>query len=212
LSPKSLRSMFFIDGFNVYHSLARNYRKYLWLDFMELAHKFSFPPYENVKSVRYFTAFADWRPGSAARHRKYVELLEKTGVEVILGRFQEKKRKCCAANGCGQLFTIHEEKLTDVNIAVSIVEACVTNQCDILYLISGDNDLVPALETAQRLCSKIEITVILPINARANQIKQICRRNGYKVSKISERFLSNSQFPDSIQVEGTEYSRPQNWL
>lgn len=203
--------MFFIDGFNVYHSLARKYRQYLWLDFMKLANLFSIPPYESVKSVKYFTAFADWKPESANRHREYVDLLARTGVEVKLGRFQQKDRKCCADGGCGKKFIIHEEKLTDVNIAVSIVEACFTNQCDILYLISGDNDLIPALETAKRLCSEIKITVVLPINAKAKHITQICGTNGYQISKIGETFLRKSQFPDQVDMDGKVFVRPARW-
>jgi hypothetical protein len=103
------------------------------------------------------------------------------------------------------------EKLTDVNIAVSIVEACVTDQCDILYLVSGDNDLVPALATAKRLCSSVEVTIVLPINAKAKTLTKICHQNGYTIAKISEPYLVNSQFPDQIEFRGKPYTRPPTW-
>jgi hypothetical protein len=109
-------------------------------------------------------------------------------------------------------FPVHEEKLTDVNIAVSIVEACVKQQCDILYLVSGDNDLVPALEAAKRLCPAIEITVVLPINARAKTLTQICHQNGYAVAKISESYLAVSQFPVQVDIGGKIYTKPPTWL
>lgn len=163
------RSAFFIDGYNLYHSLdsAPRFRRYKWLDLRKLALGFSVPPYEELRAVRYFTAFADWRPASSARHRMYVSALETVGVETILGRFQEKQLTCRAPNGCGKTFLAHEEKMTDVNIAVSIVESCVADRFDVIYLVSGDNDLVPALEAVRRLSSKTKITVVLPIGARA---------------------------------------------
>jgi uncharacterized LabA/DUF88 family protein len=157
------RSMFFVDGFNLYHALDGNssFHKYKWLDLQKLALHFSQPPYEHLQGVKYFTAYASWRSAmTVSRHKAYVKALRNAGVQVVFGRFQEKQRTCRAKGGCGLSFPVHEEKLTDVNIAVSIVEACVTGKCDILYLVSGDNDLVPALETAKRLCSSVEITVV----------------------------------------------------
>jgi hypothetical protein len=132
-------------------------------------------------------------------------------VEVTFGRFQEKTRICNAPGGCGLKFLVHEEKLTDVNIAVSIVEACVMKQCDILYLVSGDNDLVPALEAAKRFCPAVEITVVLPINAKAKTLTQICHQNGYNIAKINELYLAASQFPSQVEINGKIYTKPPNW-
>jgi len=57
--------MFFIDGFNVYHSIKRKkeYHKYLWLN------------YRSTK-VYYFSAYATWKPHSMKRHRKLVDALK----------------------------------------------------------------------------------------------------------------------------------------
>ena len=206
--------MFFVDGFNLYHALESNpkFHKYKWLNMHELALQFSKPPYENLQKVRYFTAYATWKSvGTVSRHKAYVKALQNVGVEIILGRFQEKYRTCRAHNGCGLSFPIHEEKLTDVNIAVAIIEACVTKQCDILYLISGDNDLVPALEAAKRLCPSVEVTVVLPINAKAKTLTQICHANGYTITAMNEPFLAASQFPDQVIVGGKSYTRPPTW-
>lgn len=208
------RSMFFVDGFNMYHALDKDpaFHKYKWLDLDALARCFSIPPYEDIQSVRYFTAYATWRsPQALSRHKAYVKLLKSKNVEIVLGRFQKKDRKCCAPQGCGKKFISHEEKLTDVNIAVSIVEACVRGQCDILYLVSADNDLVPALETAKRLCSSLAITVLLPPHPKVKTLTDICHKNGYSVVKISDAFLARSQFPDNVTLQGKTYYRPPKW-
>jgi uncharacterized LabA/DUF88 family protein len=208
------RSLFFVDGFNLYHALDGNasFHKYKWLDLRKLALHFSHPPYEDLQGIKYFTAYASWRSAkTVSRHKAYVKALQSVGAQVVFGRFQEKQRVCKAPGGCGLRFTAHEEKLTDVNIAVSIVEACVSNKCEILYLISGDNDLVPALETAKRLCSSLEITVVLPIHAKAKTLTKICHLNGYGIAKISEPYLAASQFPDRMIIQGKPYTRPPTW-
>jgi uncharacterized LabA/DUF88 family protein len=205
--------MFFIDGYNLYHPLDSDpaLRKYKWLDLKKLALCFSQPPYEDLQSVKYFTAYAEWRTQSAIRHKIYTTVLSSVGVDIILGRFQEKPRMCMALGGCGKRFKVHEEKMTDVNIAVSILEACVNRQCDILYLVSGDNDLVPALETARKLCAGIDITVVLPPAAKAKTITKTCRANNYAITKISPKFLAASQFPDQVTINGKTYIKPLAW-
>ena len=193
--------MFFVDGFNLYHALDSDIRfhKCKWLNLYALALQISQPPYEILQQVKYFTAYPTWKPfPTLSRHRAYVKALQSVDVEVTFGRFQEKTRICRAPGGCGLKFSVHEEKLTDVNIAVSIIEACVMKQSDILYLVSCDNDLVPALEAAKRLCPAVEITVLLPINAKAKTLTKICHQNGYGIAKINEPYLAASQFPDQI--------------
>lgn len=142
----------------------------------------------------------------------YVSALESVGVETILGRFQEKQRTCRAHDGCGKTFTAHEEKMTDVNIAVSIVESCVADRFDIIYLVSGDNDLVPALEAVRRLSPQTKVTVVLPIGARAKRLTGICHSSGFSVVKIKEAALAAAQFPDAYEIAGKKFSRPQTWI
>jgi uncharacterized LabA/DUF88 family protein len=207
------RSIFFIDGFNLYHSLDNKpqFHKYKWLNLWKLALQFSHHPYEDLQQVKYFTAYAKWKPASVLRHKAYIKALQSVGVDVVFGRFQEKQLICRAESGCGKKYISHEEKLTDVNIAISIVESCVTKQCDILYLISGDNDLVPALDAAKRISPSLDITVILPINAKANTLTRLCHDNNYSIVKISEAFLANSQFPQQITICNKVYSCPLTW-
>ena len=50
---------------------------------------------------------------------------------------------------------IHHEKGVDVLMAVEMIRYAVENTYDIAYLISSDNDLVPAVEEVQRLGKKV---------------------------------------------------------
>ena len=102
--------------------------------------------------------------------------------------------------------------MTDVSIAINILKACVLGVCDAIYLISGDNGLVPALETVKELFPKVRIRVILPINAKAKNLMNTCKRNGFKYQRIKEFHLASSQFPDPVVIEKNSYSKPTHWI
>ena len=101
--------------------------------------------------------------------------------------------------------------MTDVNIAVNILKACVQGACDAVYLLSGDNDLVPALETVRSLSPDIRIRVVLPINAKAKNLMGVCKDNKFKYMRIKEEHLARSQFPDPVVLGDKVYSKPVTW-
>ena len=180
-------------------------------------------PNEKLIDVLYFTAYTYWNNDRKKRHSNYVLINENRGCKVILGKFQEKDRfsavKCfnpCAlkaATGyCGKKFITHEEKMTDVNIAIGILKTCIMGACDAIYLISGDNDLVPALETVKELFPKVRIRVIFPVNAKAKNLMNICQKNGFRYQRLKEHHLASSQFPNPVVIGGNSYPKPVHWI
>lgn len=221
INPK--RAICFIDGFNLYHSLAGNssFLKYKWLDLWSLCDIFLTKD-EELVDVFYFTAYTDWNPERRSRHHTYVTINQDRGCKVIFGKFLEKtvtsRVEClspCLPKGtrrfCGKRFLVHEEKMTDVNIAVNILRACVQGLCDSVYLLSGDNDLIPALETARALCPKVRIRVLLPVNAKAKNLMAVCKANGFKYMRIAEEHLTKAQFPNPVVIGDKTYSKPLHW-
>ena len=220
---KLKRAAYFIDGFNLYHSLDNNpsFRKYKWLDLSALC-KIFITKDEELADVFYFTAYTYWNSGRQVRHRMYVTINEAQGCKAVLGQFQERARisrvmcVCPCLPGsdqryCGKKYLAHEEKMTDVNIAVNILKTCVQRTCDAVYLLSGDNDLVPALETARSLSPDTRIRVVLPINAKAKKLMAVCKKNEFKYMRIKEEHLAKSQFPDPVVINGKTYSKPAHW-
>lgn len=69
--------MFFVDGFNFYHSLIENrgFRKYLWLNYIALAKRKISGQYK-LAGVWYFSALATWRPDSFKRHKLFIDALK----------------------------------------------------------------------------------------------------------------------------------------
>lgn len=85
--------------------------------------------------------------------------LQSAGVEVILGQFKEKPRRCPS---CHLTWTTHEEKETDAHIAVQMVADALSGDADRLVLISADTDLSPPIKTIARLAPKCEVFVATP--------------------------------------------------
>jgi uncharacterized LabA/DUF88 family protein len=206
------RVMFFIDGFNVYHSLQAYhpqkktlpYRKYLWLDFLALAQGF-IRKQDLLCGVYYFTAYATWKPHSMKRHRLLIDALKNRGVQVVMGRFKDKDAHC---KKCGASFVNKEEKQTDVNIAVYLFKEALANTFDTAVVLTNDTDLVPAIHWLKKSFPAKRVGVLFPIDRWAVELKNACdfwRR-------IEKKYLKKCQFPYSVKLpSGIVLLRPPEW-
>ena len=145
LSAGMIRVACYVDGFNVYHAIndmsrasggKLNYLK--WLDLRKLMGLFTDPAIHKIEHVKYFSAYATWMPDQCARHQVYVAALAATGVDVILGKFKEKDIYCKI---CKSIFTGHEEKESDVNIACHLIGDAYKDVFDHAFIVSRDSDL-----------------------------------------------------------------------
>lgn len=140
------RVVCYIDGFNLYHSIDNLDRPHLkWVDLWCLCETM-LREGESLVAVKYFSAFAKWLPNPYRRHRSYVAALESVGVTPIMSHFKEKWRSC---KKCGNEWKAHEEKETDVRIALAIMEDGIDGLYDRAIIVSGDSDLVPVIEKAR---------------------------------------------------------------
>ena len=198
------RIRFFVDGFNVYHSLA-NHRKLLWLNYQVLAQLF-IRPNQILENVLYFTAIAHFLPDSARRHQIYLRALEAEGVKIIKGRFKEKDKWCPL---CRKHHKGHEEKETDVNLAIHLVKGALKREFDTAIVVSNDTDLVPAIQLAQAEAPAIKIGVLFPLNRHSSQLKQIA--SFALRTKLSQ--FRKAQFPDPyVLPDGSSLAKPCTWL
>ena len=196
-----------IDGFNYYHKLAQYQKKQnicvKWLDYMTLLK-------ESIKShiktdifdleVIFFSAIASHRSSeSQARHRLYIKALKMSGIKVVLGEFKEKyiyPCKDCQQKKFNEKILKHEEKHTDVNVAITLLEKAMTNNFDRAYLMSEDNDYVPVIKRVKELYPNKEIIICPPPQ------KRYCVHNLLTASGEDDfyRFRWNQikhfQFPD----------------
>ncbi|QIG79591.1 NYN domain-containing protein [Stakelama tenebrarum] len=193
----------YVDGFNLYHAIEQLKRPELkWLNLRAVAEGLLRKD-EVLKSVKYFSAYATWKPDGLSRHKAYVAALRSVGIDVHLGQFKEKPRRC---RSCNQRWTSHEEKETDVQIAVHMVSDALAGACDRIILISADTDLAPPIKMIAQLAPHVEVFVATPPNRY-----KICRALGPKMQIGTER-LEAAQFADIVQVDSERsIERPANF-
>ena len=154
------RVVCFVDGFNLYHAIHRlSYPHLKWVNLWVLASVFVRPKSQRLVDVYFFSAYADWRPQSKKRHVQYVRALSASGVKPIMGKFKEKDRKCPQ---CRHQWLSHEEKETDVNIALALLNLGYKDQYDRAFLISNDSDLAPAIHMIIANFPGKRVTTIVP--------------------------------------------------
>jgi len=212
---------FLIDGFNLYHStVSASYDLGLkgkgtkWLNIRSLCESniFQFGEEAEITNIYYFSALATHLikedPSKIVRHKNYIKCLENTGLVTTLGQFKEKTRKYWISNNLSFNVTTHEEKKTDVAISVKIFEILYRNECDILAIMSGDTDILPAVNKASELFDTKSILFVFPYK-RFNKELQ----NKYKQSfKINKKQYVKHQFSDQIILPSGEIiHKPDSW-
>jgi uncharacterized LabA/DUF88 family protein len=162
----------FIDGFNLYHALRDLQKPHLkWVDLWALAEVFIARRSQRLQTVYYFSAYADWMPDKERRHRIYVNALVAKGVIPVMAQFKDKDRRCPQ---CGHQWTGHEEKETDVNIAIAMLNGVYRNEYDHAFVVTRDSDITPAIRMLRAYFPTKGVTVIAPPNrGHSNELLQI---------------------------------------
>lgn len=198
-----MRIAFYIDGFNVYHVIDEYCPKYKWLDLHKMV-KSVIPASVDITGVYYFSALACWKPDRVKRHETYIKALNASGVSVILGRFKRKERLCSI---CNKEYPAHEEKQTDVNIALKMFEDAMDDQFDRAVIVSGDTDFVPIISTLRRRFVGKQIGVMLPIGSHASALKKVA---DFSI-KMKRKHLTLNQFPEIVETPTGSISKPNEW-
>jgi uncharacterized LabA/DUF88 family protein len=203
---------FLIDGFNLYHALDYchatpqhdRYRRYKWLNLRKLASLFV-GPLDTLSDVLYFTALATWMPEKTERHRLFIRALETEGVTIIYGEFKRKDKRCLV---CRKRYSTFEEKQTDVNIAIQLLQLAIRDRYDRAVIVSGDTDLIPAIKAVRVSFPNKQIGIMIPIGGSSEDLK---KHADFRF-KMKEHHLVSSRFPDSIKLSsGATLDCPPNW-
>jgi uncharacterized LabA/DUF88 family protein len=193
-TAKPKRVIAFIDGYNLYHAIDDAARHDLkWLNLWELCEALvRNDPRAEIVEVLYFSAFATWKPEQYARHRQYVAALKAAGVKIILGNFKKKPRKC---NRCLNEWTAHEEKESDVNIAIYLLDKAHRDEYDEALLLTADTDLTPAIKMVRDRHRAKSIIAVLPPGRQ--YVASLIDAASSKI-RLSFELLVRCQFTDTI--------------
>lgn len=197
----SNRTIVYIDGFNLYHALDDLREPALkWVNLWSLSEKLLRPD-DSLVAVKYFTAYATWRPDSYRRNQRYVAALEACGVSPVIGRFKAKTVRC---HSCKKSYVTHEEKETDVNIGVHMMADLLTGRLDRALIVSADTDLNAAVLLARAEAPATQIDQVAPPGRK--------NRNSAALFEITKGKVRASLLPDAItRKDGKVIQRPTNY-
>ena len=209
------RVTYLIDGFNLYHSIRslkwKKGYKCKWLNINALCQTYLslFGKDATLGQIFYFSAIpyylASSKPHRIRRHKAYIRCLEDTEVQVNLGRFKEKDVYC---QRCSSMTLTHEEKETDVAIGARLVEVCFQGECEVVVIVSGDTDLLPAVKRCQELFPQKEIVFAFPFDRKSRQLERLSPKS----FSISKKQYLRHQFSDPYTLtDGTQVSKPSVW-
>lgn len=208
-SPAPVDTIVYVDGFNLYYRVIKN-SPYRWLD---LARYFRLlRNRDNLLAVKYFTALVKG-PGQG-RQLVYWEALATTPlVRRVDGAFKEKKQLCkvtaCTSTGARR-FKIYEEKRTDVNIAVEMLDDAHRGACKRIILVSGDSDLVPSVRLAVGL--GVEVIVYVPCHLpKLGQYAYELRGAASSNAMLPLNLLPHCLFPDPVVGPKGPIRKPAGW-
>ena len=202
------RVVAYVDGFNLYYGIrSKGWRRYYWLDLSKLVGKL-LRPGQQLVVVRYFTARVLPAAGDQEKSKRqgvYLEALATLpDLEIQYGYFLPKESLC---HWCGATWRTYEEKMTDVNIAVSLLADAQDDIYDTAMVISGDSDLSGPIEEVRRRYPGKRVVVAFPPRRVSKEL-----RKGGPSFTIGRDAFRDSQFPAQIiSPTGHVLIRPAEW-
>lgn len=214
---RDLRTAFFIDGFNLYHSINAVERdspdaQLKWLDIPTLcqSHLYIVDVRARLQRVEYFTAYADHLldkdPEKIGRHKALVRALKANKVKVHRGRF---KKKDVWAESVGQWVGTHEEKETDVAITCRVLAGFARNDMDIAVMVTGDSDFLPLYREVRALYPGKRMLFAFPYGRVSKEIRRECPGDYFTIGREA---YSKHQMPDQVRLPSGKFvTIPEAW-
>lgn len=203
----SRRVMVYVDGFNLYYGLkSKGWRRFYWLNPVSLSERLLRTD-QHLVGVRYFTARISGRQKEKRRRQaRFLEAIATLpALTIHYGHFLQKTRTCAI---CGSKWVVYEEKMSDVNLAVSLLGDAQDDRFDTALVVSADGDLAgPVVEVLERYPNK-RVVVVFPPNRRSEKLRSIASA----AFTVGRKYLKDSQLPEKIiRSDGSLLARPDHW-
>lgn len=208
-----MRTSIYIDGFNLYYrGLKRT--PYRWLDLLAMSQQL-IKPTNTITCIRYFTARvkpAAHKPDQHVRQDTYLKALAAYIPCLTIHEGQYNQHNVLMplsnppAHGSRMVDVIKsEEKGSDVNLAVHLLNDAWSGSFDVALVISNDSDLAEAVRVARLRGCPVGVanpSATGSMNAKLYSVASFHRR-------IETKHLAKAQLPDTIP--GTTYTKPASW-
>ena len=206
------RTIIYIDGFNLYYCLLQK-SKYKWLNLEALCNNLLPSDKHEIAQIKFFSARISARkddPDAPTRQDVYWRALKKfcPKVEIIEGFFLSSEKFSFLAPSAGKGFvkTIKtEEKGSDVNLAVHMLNDAWLNKYDCAVMLSNDSDMYESINLLKQYCHK---RVGWGFPEKVHISKKLSSIVDFKL-RLTNSLLEKSQLPEIIQ--GSTIHKPARW-
>ena len=219
-----VRTIVYVDGFNLYFRLVEKRPALKWLNIKQLAETV-LNPANVVIAVKYYTARISGRvdPAAPARQQIYLDALQTIPeISIHMGSFltSEKFAALVKPPEFRPRVTLPqpwpdvvkvlkvEEKGSDVNLASHLLLDAFQNHFDVAAILSNDSDLVEPIRIVSQILNK-PVGLLSPVANPTRDLGQVASF----IKRISISDLAASQFPDPvIRADGNALHKPASWV
>jgi uncharacterized LabA/DUF88 family protein len=217
-------SIVLIDGYNLYHSLREiekdHGHRVRWLDVRKLSERLLnrlFPPTCPYPHVFFFTAYSTHKSAAhVERQKEYHQCLKRLGVTVVTDGFWTKKdvdlkhhfrdapwflRKYLVRRF--RTLETPMEKGTDVSLAAHLMH--LGAQAKWACVVSGDADLLPALELFQEVNPTVKLGLARPYKRETRML------NIKNCTNISPDDCLACLLPNPAPTKKRMINKPPHW-
>ena len=208
-----MRTSIYVDDFNLYYRALKG-TPYKWLDIKLLLANL-LQPQNKIVEIKYFTAIVSgiFDANQPIRQKTYIRAFESYIHEITMhyGHFLSHAVNAPKAPLTSPLsFTkIYktEEKGSDVNLAVHILNDAWLDKYDCAVIISNDSDLAEPLRVIRKQHKDKIIGLLSPVikGHPSNELQKYA----HFVKRIRKGALKISQLPDKIP--STKIHKPESW-
>ena len=211
--PDLPKTWVYVDGFNLYHGAVQR-TPYKWLNLDALCRRLL--PKNDITKIKYFTARVRGRtdPGKPRRQELFLRALRTLpNCEIHFGHFMSHPCPMPLVNPQGPqrvAWVIKtEEKGSDVNLAVHLLNDAWRREYDVAVVVSNDSDLVEAIRIVRRQLHKT-VGIVNPHSddPKAHPSVELHKEADFRLD-LHAADLAAAQFPPTIP--GTNIHKPTNW-
>jgi len=210
-----MRTCIYIDGFNLYYGAVKG-TPHKWLDF-KATFAMLLQPHHQITAIKYFTAQVSGKrdPQQPVRQQTYWRALQASTPEFQLykGTFLTHPVTWPLAQPLpGQRYATvlkTEEKGSDVNLAVHLLNDAWQDGYDCAVIVSNDSDLAEAMRLVRRHHPSKLLGLVFPRRETGGHPSRELSQHAHFVLRLGTSVLAACRLP--VRIPGTTIHKPASW-
>lgn len=168
-----------------------------------------------IQKIKYYTAHISSRDGnneSRLRQKYYLQAITEyiPELEIYYGHYLTHEINAKVVNPPPNFIKVYktEEKGSDVNLALHVLNDAWKNEYDCAVVVSNDSDLAESLRLVKSQTNKT-VGLIFPNTNSKRKPSRVLAKHADFIKHIRAHVLEQSQLP--TQIPGTTIYKPGDW-